>query len=159
MPQNATPSSYGGDESTVPVGHGGGFDDDPTRPLNSGINVTLNISGGRSAGARNVIIRESNFVIGRPSSGGVGCDLPLEGDPSVSRKHAALTYQNGQLFLYNLSSNGTRVNGQPIGDNQSSAASEETMPLNASAKQGSSGYAVRRGDTIEISNYRSTVNW
>ena len=159
MPQNATPSSYGGDESTVPVGHGGGFDDDPTRPLNSGINVTLNISGGRSAGARNVIIRESNFVIGRPSSSGVGCDLPLEGDPSVSRKHAALTYQNGQLFLYNLSSNGTRVNGQPIGDNQSSAASEETMPLNASAKQGNSGYAVRRGDTIEISNYRITVNW
>jgi pSer/pThr/pTyr-binding forkhead associated (FHA) protein len=45
---------------------------------------------------------------------GTDCDLRLV-DPGVSRHHAELRVENGQVVLVDLSStNGTFVNGQPV---------------------------------------------
>lgn len=152
--------SYGGGDETLPLGRSVAADDDATRPVSSGMNVTLTISGGPSAGTTRVMIGQGSFVIGRRSSSGASqCDLVLDGDPSVSRQHAVLTSRNGQLYLFNKSSNGTTVNGMPV---QSSAAapvvSDETMPLNG-ARQQDTGYALKRGDSIGLGGYRLTVNW
>lgn len=152
--------SYGDDDATRPQSHNvGGADDDATVKLGSGINVTLNISGGPSSGVQRVLIGSKSFIIGRPSRNGRECDLALEGDSSVSRKHAALYYQDKQLFIRNLSSNGTRVNGQPLSDQGSSATSDETVPLTSGSRGNAAGFELKRGDIVEISGYRITVNW
>lgn len=154
-------SSYDSDV-TVPMGHGGqNFgDDDQTVKLGSGINVTLSITGGPSADVKRVLIGQNNFVIGRRSKNGTSeCDLVLDGDSSVSRKHAALSYRDKQLMLFNLSSNGTSVNGQPVGDTNQPIESDVTVPLGGMAHSGPSGFVLKHNDTIEISGYRITVNW
>lgn len=158
---SSRPMSMGDSEETLPVAHAGsGMDNDEvTVKLGSGINVTLTISGGISAGVRRVLIGAANYVIGRPAASGASCDLALEGDRTISRKHAALSYQQNQLYLFSLSENGTRVNGQAIDGNRGAGDSEETLPLNAAASRSGGGYAIKRGDTIEIGNYRITVSW
>lgn len=149
-------------DSTLPINRGNfsGDDDDPTVKLGSGINVTLTIAGGPSAGTIRVLIGQNRFVIGRRTKNGTSdCDLILDGDASVSRKHVALTYVNKQLMLFNLSSNGTLVNGQQIEAATSSADSEATLPLSRNNNPAAAGFSLKRGDTIEISGYRITVNW
>lgn len=163
MPGNNNAMSGGdaGDE-TVPRSRGGDgdMDGDKTVPLGSGLNVTLTITGGPSAGTRRAMISSKNFVIGRYTRNGAELDLALEGDGSISRKHAVLSYKNRQLYITNLSNNGTMVNGQPVdGKGKAPIDSDETMPLGASGSAGAQGFVLKNGDTIEMSDYRIVVTW
>ena len=62
--------------------------------------------------AERVRVAGERFVIGRDED----CDLVLDGDPKVSRRHAYLkTRADGRATLHDLgSSNGTWVDGRPI---------------------------------------------
>jgi hypothetical protein len=52
------------------------------------------------------------WVLGR----GAGCDLPIEDDDSVSRRHAEVALRAGECLIRDLDScNGTLVNGHPVG--------------------------------------------
>lgn len=146
-------------EETVPPGRGGGSasSDDETLPRSSGISVTISISGGITVGTRQAMITEKNYIIGRNKD---MCDLVLEGDGQVSRKQVALNYRGGQLYLYDLSSYGTLVNGQKMAQAPSVSDSSETVPLTASRSGGSGGgFALHRGDVIQAGNYSLTINW
>ena len=65
-----------------------------------------------SAEPERVRVAGERFVIGRDQD----CDLVLDGDPKVSRRHAYLkTRPDGRATLHDLgSSNGTWVDGRPI---------------------------------------------
>lgn len=159
--QQVTPgiASSSLEDVTIPLDGRRSMEDDVTVPLGSGMNVTLTISGGPSQGVVHALIGSKNYIIGRETSHGGECDLPLAGDHSVSRKHAALNYHNGQLFIHNLSMNGTSVNGHSLDVNQRAANSEMTVPLNAVGQQNSSAFPLKRGDVIEICRYRIKIDW
>lgn len=148
-------------EETVPRSRGAGndFDNDKTMPLGSGINVTLTITGGPSAGTRRALIGSKNYVIGRQTHSGNDLDLALEGDASISRKHAVLRYVNRQLCITNLSSNGTSVNGRSLESQSAPINSDETLPLGSSSSANADGYVLKSGDVIEMSGYQITVTW
>lgn len=154
-------ASMGDDDATRPSTHGyGGDNDDATVKLGSGINVTLNISGGVSSGVERVLISSKSYIIGRPTKYGRECDLALAGDDSISRKHVALYYQDKQLYVRDLASkNGTSVNGQKISGQAAAATSDETVPLGSGSSSNAGGYVLKCGDVIEINNYRISVNW
>lgn len=45
------------------------------------------------------------------------CDVPLSGNPNISRRHAQIERRGAEYFLEDLgSSNGTTVNGQPVAE-------------------------------------------
>lgn len=159
MPTPSGTVASSSEDVTVPLNGRKSMDDEVTVPLGSGVNVTLTISGGPSQGVVHTLIGSKNYVIGRETAHGGECDLPLSGDRNVSRKHAALNYYNGQLFIHNLSLNGTSVNGHSLDANQSAADNEMTVPLNAAGQQASSAFALKRGDMIEICRYRIRIDW
>lgn len=69
--------------------------------------VTLMISEGRR---RTVAVESPEFMIGRASD----CDLQRQ-SPLVSRRHCALTVQDGRVYVRDLqSSNGTGLNNQAV---------------------------------------------
>lgn len=70
------------------------------------------------------------ITIGR----GRECDIRLKDDTdTVSRKHAVLAvWPSGKMFIYDLSSNGTSVNGVKV--------------------EKPNGYRVRRGDRVNFAN-------
>ena len=54
---------------------------------------------------------DGDFLVGRTEE----CDLPLEGDPSVSRRHAVFHVTSDEIVVEDLGSrNGVRLNGQRI---------------------------------------------
>jgi pSer/pThr/pTyr-binding forkhead associated (FHA) protein len=66
-----------------------------------------------------VLEGQTEYVLGRESHEGLKPDLNLNNygarDKGVSRVHAALRRDRGQVFLIDLgSTNGTRLNGQPV---------------------------------------------
>ena len=104
--------------------------------------------------AERVRVAGERFVIGRDGE----CDLVLDGDPKVSRRHAYLkTRPDGRATLHDLgSSNGTWVDGRPIqsalleggervrvGDTE--LVSERVVPVPVAAAGESS--LVRRGQS------------
>jgi hypothetical protein len=77
---------------------------------------SVSLKGATQAGQKiKFVLSESRFsgvdmILGRD----ISCDLVIE-DPSVSRRHAALTLQNGRLKTEDKNSkNGTWVNGEKI---------------------------------------------
>jgi pSer/pThr/pTyr-binding forkhead associated (FHA) protein len=68
------------------------------------------VSGGRAAGSHPILLHSRVTTVGRQGAALVGLD-----DPSVSRLHARLDQEGSDLFVTDLkSSNGTRVNGEPV---------------------------------------------
>ena len=71
----------------------------------------LRILGGTDAGKEFNIERDGTFVIGRS----VDADLQIS-DLMASRRHCAITVKGHKAYLEDLgSTNGTMVNGQPVG--------------------------------------------
>ena len=78
--------------------------------------ITLTING---VDQRVVLEGQTEYVLGREGHEGVKPDLNLNDyggrDKGISRVHAALRRDRGQVFLVDLgSTNGTRLNGQPV---------------------------------------------
>jgi pSer/pThr/pTyr-binding forkhead associated (FHA) protein len=78
--------------------------------------ITLTING---VDQRVVLEGRTEYVLGREGHEQVKPDLNLNDyggrDKGVSRLHAALRRDRGQVFLVDLgSTNGTRLNGQPV---------------------------------------------
>jgi pSer/pThr/pTyr-binding forkhead associated (FHA) protein len=78
--------------------------------------ITLTING---VDQRVVLEGQTEYVLGREGHEGVKPDLNLNNyggrDKGISRVHAALRRDRGQVFLIDLgSTNGTRLNGQPV---------------------------------------------
>jgi pSer/pThr/pTyr-binding forkhead associated (FHA) protein len=64
----------------------------------------------RSDEARTIAISRLPCVIGRAS----WCDHRIN-DPMISRRHCALSFRDGQVWVEDLASrNGTRLNGNPV---------------------------------------------
>ena len=161
VPTNREMSQMGAGGMPGPTQNTFDADDDATVKLGSGINVTLNISGGLSSGVQRVLISSKPFIIGRPTKNKneQGCDLALEGDGSVSRRHVQLEYKDKQLYIKNLSSNGTSVNGQNLSDQSVLPISDETAPLKPGSTANADGFALQRGDIIGISGYTIQIDW
>lgn len=95
---------------------------------------------------RAVEVSEGSFVIGR----GEECNLVLD-DPRVSREHAQIMVgRAGQPLLRDLdSTNGTRVNGQRLGQPVGFAAlAEKTIPLRGDD-------LIQFGDTTVLATFRN----
>jgi pSer/pThr/pTyr-binding forkhead associated (FHA) protein len=91
--------------SDLPRTQGRGFPGHP-RLLVSGPGAP----GGQGSEQHTYELQTPVTLLGR----GTDCDLRLV-DPGVSRHHAELRVENGQVVLVDLSStNGTFVNGQPV---------------------------------------------
>ena len=72
-------------------------------------NASLTIKTGPDSG-KVVELKQKELVIGRSAP----ADLIIV-HPEISRRHAHITWQQGQYFLEDLgSSNGTFLNGQPV---------------------------------------------
>jgi len=83
---------------------------DPTRPINvePPASAWLVVRSGARAGQQHGLSMNRPNVIGRDAS---RADLIVD-DPTVSREHARIRYENGQYVLYDLAStSGTFVNG------------------------------------------------
>lgn len=77
----------------------------PTKLIAKPRRAKLELPGGRSHE-----IGPKGLTIGR-----AGCEVVLDKDPTVSRRHAQIAWRNRQLILEDLgSSNGTQVDGQEI---------------------------------------------
>ena len=60
---------------------------------------------------RDLSLTDGDFLVGRTDE----CDLPLEGDPSVSRRHAVFHVTSDEIIVEDLGSrNGVRLNGLRI---------------------------------------------
>lgn len=83
---------------------------DPTRPINveAPASAWLVVRSGARAGQQHGLSMNRPNIIGRDAS---RADLIVD-DPTVSREHARIRYENGQYVLYDLAStSGTFVNG------------------------------------------------
>ena len=114
-----------GAQPRLGVGFGGGPDADvpaaaPARPAALEADFTaLEVVAGRTPGTR-FAVNALRMVLGRaqPPDAPVDIDLSAqeeENAPSVSRRHAELSWEGGRLFIRDLgSANGTYVNGQRL---------------------------------------------
>jgi hypothetical protein len=76
-------------------------------------------------GGRRLPLAGSRFVIGRSRD----CDLMLD-DPNVSRRHAELRRENGGWLVSDLgSTNGVKVNGRRVNEQQLSPGDEISLGL------------------------------
>jgi pSer/pThr/pTyr-binding forkhead associated (FHA) protein len=81
-------------------------------PLPASVRAKLVIEAGPRAPAT-VPIDKSVVVLGR---GGGIADVDV-GDPSASRRHACITYRDGNFVLSDMgSTNGTVLNGETVGE-------------------------------------------
>lgn len=72
--------------------------------------LQFHVESGEGAGRLFTLRPDHPLVLGR----GSGCDVQLS-DPAISRRHALLEFQDGQVWLVDLdSSNGTLLNGKRV---------------------------------------------
>ena len=74
----------------------------------SDLQVVIEITSGPSTGQSVTVPPGKPFLIGRLTE----CDLPIENDAAISRQHCQIDVTPQHARLTNISSNGTRVNGQ-----------------------------------------------
>jgi len=120
-------------EATVVAGQADEFDDDGdvTVVAASKTSITLEVTGPDKQ-SQMVELTGSSFEIGRSQK----CDLPLD-DSGISRKHAKISFEQGQPVIEDLGSqNGTLLNGSPI---------HQSSPL-------------KPGDQIKIGNFFLVFN-
>ena len=71
---------------------------------------TLTLTVQSEGGSKALTFQQSEITLGR----GAACDCSLD-DPTVSTRHARLSYHHSQWWLEDLvSKNGTFLNGQPV---------------------------------------------
>ena len=71
---------------------------------------SVSVIHGPAAGSIVAIEPGKPLLIGRTSE----CGLPVERDPAISRRHCQIDFIPPDCFLTNLSSNGTRLNGEHV---------------------------------------------
>lgn len=122
-----------------------------TLPEMPGLRVNLTIEYQGQVRHESPIITK-DYTIGRSPESSLTLD---QEDKTVSRHHAELYVENGQLFIRDKKSeNNTFVNDKPISDQQDD--SDKTKPLKEAP---SSGYRLNRGDRIRMGRHYITVNW
>jgi pSer/pThr/pTyr-binding forkhead associated (FHA) protein len=92
----------------------------------------LRILKGPEEGRLFSLIEGQTVKVGRSRS----CQLMLPDDPYMAREHCQLTFEKGEMWLVNHSSNGTLVNGQPI-----------------------TKYQLQAGDVIQIGETTLSFRW
>ncbi|MEM7394244.1 MAG: FHA domain-containing protein, partial [Verrucomicrobiota bacterium] len=90
-------------------------DDDLTRPAGEAeLELDAEVPNGLVLQGMAHRIGLSRFIVGRDApDDGLGLQIP-EAYPGLSRQHCRLEFQDGRLVVVDLSTYGTRVNGEPV---------------------------------------------
>lgn len=71
--------------------------------------VTVEVIRGPAAGRDAVVEPGFSVIVGRLPD----CNLSIQNDPTISRRHCEFSWRGEHLYVINLSNNGVTVNGRP----------------------------------------------